>query len=73
MSEIDQVKEEIGFYKMILSIVLTALFAVVGWFVLYDGQDIKSGFALVAIVSLIATWLIVQRIIFKLISKLKEL
>jgi hypothetical protein len=73
MSEIDQVKEEIGFYKMILSIVLAALFAVVGWFVLYDGQDVKSGFALVAIVSLIATWLIVQRIIFKLISKLKEL
>jgi hypothetical protein len=72
MSEVDSVKEEIGFFKTLLSII-TTLFAVVAWFVGYEQQDVKSGFALVAIVVLIVAWLISQSMIFKLIRKLKEL
>lgn len=73
MSETDSVKEAIGFFKTILSIVITALFAVVAWFVGYEEQDVKSGFALVAIVVLVVAWLVIQSMIFKLIRKLKEL
>jgi hypothetical protein len=73
MSEVDSVKEEIGFFKTLLSIIITTLFAVVAWFVGYEQQDVKSGFALVAIVVLIVAWLIIQSMIFKLIRKLKEL
>jgi hypothetical protein len=71
--EVDSIKEEIGFFKTMLSIVITALFAVVAWFVGYEQQDVKSGFALVAIIVLIVAWLVIQSMIFKLIRKLKEL
>jgi cell division protein FtsW (lipid II flippase) len=73
MSEIDSVKEEIGFFRAVIVLILTALFAVTGWYVLYEQQDVKSGLALVAIVALIVAWLVVQSMMFKLIKKLKEL
>jgi cell division protein FtsW (lipid II flippase) len=73
MSEIDSVKEEIGFFRAVIVLILTALFAVTGWYVLYEQQDVKSGLALVAIVALIVAWLVVQSLMFKLIKKLKEL
>lgn len=73
MSEIDSVKEEIGFFRAVIVLILTALFAVTGWYVLYEQQDVKSGLALVAIVALIVAWLVVQSMMFKLIKKLKDL
>ena len=73
MSEIDSVKEEISFFRSLIVLILTALFAVTGWYVLYEKEDVKSGLALVAIVSLIAAWLVIQSMMFKLIRKLKEL
>ncbi len=73
MSETDRVKEEIGFYKTAWSLMIAALFALVGWYVLYDQQDVKSGLALVAIVILIIAWLYIQAKIFKLLDKLEKL
>jgi len=73
MSEIDSIKEEINFFRTIIQIVLTALFAVSGWFMLYDGSDEKSGMALASMILLIGVWLVVQSMMFKLIRKLKEL
>ncbi len=73
MSEIDSVKEEISFFRTLIVLILTTLFALTGWYVLYEQEDVKSGLALVAIVSLIAAWLVVQSMMFKLIRKLKEL
>jgi cell division protein FtsW (lipid II flippase) len=73
MSEIDSVKEEISFFRALIVLILTTLFALTGWYVLYEQEDVKSGLALVAIVSLIAAWLVVQSMMFKLIRKLKEL
>ena len=52
---------------------IAALFALVGWYVLYDQQDVKSGLALVAIVILIIAWLYIQAKIFKLLDKLEKL
>lgn len=73
MSEIDSIKEEISFFRAMIMLILTALFALTGWYVLYEQQDVKSGLALTAIVSLIIAWLVVQSMMFKLIRKLKEL
>ncbi|UCG18448.1 MAG: hypothetical protein JSU84_07875 [Thiotrichales bacterium] len=73
MSETDRVKEEIGFYKTAWSLMIAALFALVGWYVLYDQQDVKSGLALVAIVILVIAWLYIQAKIFKLLDKLEKL
>jgi hypothetical protein len=73
MSEIDSVKEEISFFRSLIVLILTALFAVTGWYVLYEKEDVRSGLALVAIVSLIAAWLVIQSMMFALIRKLKEL
>lgn len=73
MSEIDEVKEEISYLKSIVSVLLAALFAVSGWFILYDGNDAKSGMALAAIVSLIGALLVFHTKITKLIRKLREL
>lgn len=73
MSEIDEVKEEISYLKSIVSVLLAALFAVSGWFILYDGNDVKSGMALAAIVSLIGALLVFHAKITKLIRKLREL
>jgi cell division protein FtsW (lipid II flippase) len=73
MSEIDSIKEEISFFRSLIVLILTALFAVTGWYVLYEEQDMKAGMALVAIVALIAAWLIVQKMMFNLIEKLREL
>lgn len=73
MSETDRVKEEIGFYKTAWSVMMAALFALVGWYVLYDQQDVKSGLALVAIVILVIAWLYIQAKIFKLLDKLEKL
>lgn len=73
MSEIDEVKEEISYLKSIVSVLLAALFAVSGWFILYDGSDVKSGMALAAIVSLIGALLVFHSKITKLIRKLREL
>lgn len=73
MAEIDSIKEEISFFRSLIVLILTALFAVTGWYVLYEEQDMKAGMALVAIVALIAAWLIVQKMMFNLIEKLREL
>lgn len=73
MSEIDSIKEEISFFRSLIVLILTALFALTGWYVLYEEQDMKAGMALVAIVALIAAWLIVQKMMFNLIEKLREL
>lgn len=74
MSEIDSIKEEISNYRSLLSIILTALFAVTGWFMLYDNiQDVKAGMALVAIVSLSIVVFVFYLKMEKLIRKLKEL
>ncbi len=73
MSETDRVKEEIGFYKTAWSLMIAVLFALVGWYVLYDQQDVKSGLALVAIVILVIAWLYIQAKIFKLLDKLEKL
>ncbi len=73
MAEIDSVKEEISFFRSLITVILTALFAVTGWFMLYDQKDEKYGMAVVAIVFLIVAWLISQKIMFNLINKLKEL
>ncbi len=74
MSEIDSIKEEISSYRSLLSIILTALFAVTGWFMLYDNmQDVKAGMALVAIVSLSIVVFIFYIKMEKLIRKLKDL
>lgn len=74
MSEIDSIKEEINSYRSLLQIMLTALFAVTGWFMLYDNvQDVKAGMALVAIVSLSVIVVIFYLKMGKLIRKLKEL
>lgn len=73
MSETDRVKEEIGFYKTAWSLMIAALFALVGWYVLYDQQDVKSGLALVAIVILVIAWLYIQAKLFKLLDKLEKL
>lgn len=73
MSEIDSIKEEISFFRSLIVLILTALFAVTGWYVLYEEQDMKAGMALVAIVALIAAWLMVQKMMFNLIEKLREL
>lgn len=73
MSEIDEVKEEISYLKSIVSVLLAALFAVSGWFILHDGNDVKSGMALAAIVSLIGALLVFHAKITKLIRKLREL
>ncbi len=73
MSEIDEVKEEISYLKSIVSVLLAALFAVSGWFILYDSSDVKSGMALTAIVSLIGALLVFHTKITKLIRKLREL
>ncbi len=73
MSEIDQVKEEIGFYKTAWTFVLTVLAALVGWFMVYGTQDVASGMALVAIVLLIALWMYIQSKIMKLIRSLREM
>lgn len=74
MSEIDSIKEEINSYRSLLQIMLTALFAVTGWFMLYDNiQDVKAGMALVAIVSLSVIVIVFYLRMGKLISKLKEL
>ena len=73
MSETARVKEEISFYKTAWSLMIAALFALVGWYVLYDQQDVKSGLALVAIVILVIAWLYIQAKIFKLLDKLEKL
>ncbi|MBP7900916.1 MAG: hypothetical protein KAZ85_02855 [Gammaproteobacteria bacterium] len=73
MSEVDSIKEEISFFRSLIVLILTALFALTGWYVLYEEQDMKAGMALVAIVALIAAWLIVQKMMFNLIEKLREL
>jgi len=73
MSEIDEVKEEISYFKSIVSVLLAALFAVSGWFILYDGNDVKSGMALTSIIALIVALLVFHNKITKLIKKLREL
>lgn len=73
MSEIDEVKEEISYLKSIVSVLLAALFAVSGWFILYDGNDVKSGMALTSIITLIVALLVFHNKITKLIKKLREL
>jgi hypothetical protein len=73
MSEIDEVKEEIGFYKTAWTFVLTILAALIGWFMLYSEQNAVSGLALVAIVLLIALWMYIQSKIMRLIRSLREM
>lgn len=72
MSEIDEIKEEIGFYKTAWTFVLTILAALVGWFMLYGEQDIIAGMALVGIVVMTGLWLWLQTKIMKLIRSLRD-
>ena len=72
MSEIDEIKEEIGFYKTAWTLVLTILAALVGWFMLYGEQDIIAGMALVGIVVMTGLWLWLQTKIMKLIRSLRD-
>lgn len=73
MAEIDEVKEKINFYKTAWVTVIGLLAALLGWFVLYEKQDIASGLALTSIVLLTAIWVWLQFSITRLIRKLRDL
>ncbi len=73
MSEIDEVKEEIGFYKTAWTFVLTVLAALVGWFMLYSEKDAIAGMALLGIVVMTGLWFWLQVKIMKLIRSLRNL
>ena len=74
MSEIDQVKEEISYLKPIIPILLSALFAIAAWVMLYDNiRDTKTIAALIAFFMLAISVVFLHLKIRKLIIKLKDL
>jgi CHASE2 domain-containing sensor protein len=73
MSEIDQVKEEIGFYKLVWATLVAILAGLIGWFALNSNQDMVGGLAIASIFVLSIVWIFVQFKIFKLIDMLKDL
>lgn len=73
MSELDQVKEKIGFYKMAWATIIAILTALIGWFALSSGQNHVSGLVLASIFTLSIVWIFIQIKIFNLIEKLRDL
>lgn len=73
MSEIDQVKEEIGFYKMVWATLIAVLVGLIGWFALNAEQNSVTGLVIASIFVLSIIWIFVQFKIFKLIDMLKDL
>jgi hypothetical protein len=73
VSELDEIKEEIGFYKTAWTFVLTVLAGLVGWFMLYGKQDATSGIALLGIIVMVGLWMWLQVKIMNLIRSLRNL
>jgi hypothetical protein len=73
MSEIDQVKEEIGFYKMAWAAIIAILTGLIGWFALSSINDRTTGLALASIFALSILWILIQIKIFQLIKYLRNL
>ncbi len=75
MAEIDKQKEVIGFWKVAFSVIVGAVFGIIGY--LFDNFDklsnVKLIFTNVAVVFLIVLLIFIANVLIKEIDKIKDL